>query len=275
MSKSQNQVGGHGSILKLPDGKLAKPITHEEGKFYVFIEDMEKYKPLRPFFPKTFGFFDASQDEIHTITNSEELVETKPLRTLDEVEINNNHKRYFVMENLMYGMTKPCIMDLKMGRRGYGIGAKENKVKSQSRKCKASTSWTHGFRMVGMKRFNKKINEYEKKDKAWGRKLSGDKADVSLRIFLHDGVEFKMAVAKQFLEDMKNLKQTLEPFSDIRLFSSSILIIYDAESDKYCFKLIDFAHSYINIPKGQDEDGYLFGLNYLIGALEKIINEYK
>ena len=57
---------------------------------------------------------------------------------------------YIFLENLTGRFKRPCILDLKMGTRQYGIDATVKKKKSQRAKSDQSTSRTMGVRMCGM-----------------------------------------------------------------------------------------------------------------------------
>ncbi|KAM3424513.1 Kinase [Cercospora zeina] len=146
------------------------------------------------------------------------------------VEQDERVEHFILLEDLTAGMQKPCVLDLKMGTRQYGIEAAEKKQRSQRAKCKSTTSRELGVRVCGMQVYNVKQQGYDFQDKYFGRDLkAGEEFREALKRFFFDGIGYAQALKHIpcVLDKIDALEEIIRKLPGYRLYASSLLMIYD------------------------------------------------
>lgn len=225
------------------------------------------------------------------------LVVPRPLNPKEAKIQSESRVEYFLLlEDLTAGMKRPCIMDLKMGTRQYGVYANEKKQASQRRKGAVTTSHELGVRVCGLQVWDVKSQSYIYLDKYFGRNLKvGREFQDALKRFLYDGVDDSSVLRHipTILRKLSELEVLIRGLVGYRFYAASLLMVYDGEvqgedeSDSAAteretskrheidFKMADFANSVAkesprlgDVPcppqhPGTPDNGFLRGLKSL------------
>ncbi|VDM47240.1 unnamed protein product [Toxocara canis] len=141
--------------------------------------------------------------------------------------------RYIILENIAHQFRYPCVLDLKMGTRQYGDGVSEKKRLNFLRKCERSTSKKYGVRVGGMQYFDISTSIYQCVNKYYGESLNFYEMRNLLIRFLHCASDsdrcriLRNSVHKKLVQ----LHKALSGSDGCRLFSASLLIVYDGDPE--------------------------------------------
>lgn len=237
---------GHGNIhtahLDFQDPQIsfiAKPYNEREVTFYTKIKDT----PLAKMLPSYYGSY--SDD-------------------------GNSIPDWLLIKDLTSGMKSPCIADIKLGTRSYEVNASHSKKQKQIQNMIGTTTITHAVRFIDVR-----IRKNQQIKNCWDRKacrnLTIQQFQDVLQCFLQNQRVPQLISGIQTLQDL--ISQTYNQFPYMRLYSASILLIYDnvSEDSPLLISLIDFAHAYIDVQaEGGDPNNHEFDDNALFG-LENLI----
>lgn len=181
-----------------------------------------------------------------------------------QIQRSSRVEYFLLLEDLTAGMKRPCIMDLKMGTRQYGVDANEKKQASQRRKCAGTTSQELGVRVCGLQVWNIKNQKFTYLDKYWGRDLKvGRQFQEALTTFLYDGVDYTSVLRHIpiIIRKLSELEVLIRGLAGYRFYAASLLMFYDGDTqtedgsdstatekdlrkrNEIDFKIADFANS--------------------------------
>ena len=261
-----HQVGGHQILVKPKDSSIIlKPYDEAEYKFY------DECVPqicasLSPFTARCFGEVDLKKD------NSEHVIASSK-------ETSGKAGKYVMLEDLAHGITKPCILDLKMGLKQRSIqNYSLKKVHSKERKSNLTTSHLVGFRLGG-------AQLYSDGNIVFYNKYFGRLQDVSgtldiLKSFFDSVADISLSkmIIETFIDKLNILRDIIRSLPGFRFWSGSLLFIFDSTisssskaAESVILKMIDFAN-YTRLENNYEFDReYVYGIDCIILFLRGIL----
>jgi hypothetical protein len=118
----------------------------------------------------------------------------------------------------------------------------EEKLNAMRKKDLATTTATLGIRITAMKVLYPELVSPDEKtlvpklewrvdtyNKAWGKKVTDKTMEESLELYFRPSKIVRLELIPKFLEKLKQVKNFMENQRKIRIYSSSLLFIYDAD----------------------------------------------
>jgi 1D-myo-inositol-tetrakisphosphate 5-kinase/inositol-polyphosphate multikinase len=246
-----HQIAGHRSKERLwkYDGKyVIKPMNKKQ----LYDRELNFYRTLSSVFPSCenlsfFPSFFGTTDESHSSTMG-------PLQDVPGM----------ILEDVTFSFEHPCLIDIKIGQQTFEPTASLIKINNEL--LKYPYQEILGFRISGMKVWNKRLRKYYFFDKHFGRSLvppectrsgltghtseSGKKSVVSaLALFFYRSLEdngcvssdltaancgskhgvFCVDLLQHIIEKLQALLQWMKSQTFFKFYSSSVLIVYDSD----------------------------------------------
>jgi len=243
-----DQVAGHGDLLKDKiAGAVYKPIIPVEHFFY---ESTRGAHPeFAPFIPGYNGVVTVNRE--------------------------GRTSQFISLEDISHRYRKPCIMDIKMGITQHLEEMSEEKKALAISKCKNSTSFMMGFRICGIKVYNRETQEYSSWDRFWGRNVPPSEIVHAVSKYFRY-TEHRDLLIDMYTAELKKLLPLMKVQTAFRFVSSSLLFMYEGDANTKDdlhsqVKMIDFANS-LPITSGRNEvdEGYPMGLENIINVFNQI-----
>ena len=140
-------------------------------------------------------------------------------------------QQYILLENLTTQYRQPCVLDLKLGTRLHGDNASDSKKMSHLAKVASTTSGLLGLRLGGMQMYQVSLGRYICRNKLYGRSLSADGLKNAVRQFFCNGLLVRTDVIRALVAKLLKLQKLLRSLDTFRFYSSSLLVIYDGNSN--------------------------------------------
>ncbi|XP_058467018.1 inositol polyphosphate multikinase [Malaya genurostris] len=214
----ENQVAGHtfqhgtdgiGLLKNVNDNVILKPA----GKILCGAREIKFY------------------EQIQAASTETDLVLLKDLipqyQGHTKISVDGKLVKFIKLADLTHGMLEPCIMDVKIGCRTWDPLATPEKRKTEESKyqaCKQNLGLcVPGFQVYSLT--NSRLMRY---GRDYGKKLTEVTVIDAFRKFLNADSGLCRQLLMQFLSDLWTIQKWARTQTTFRLYSSSVLLVYDS-----------------------------------------------
>jgi hypothetical protein len=144
----QQQVSANIPILKVDSSSLNSSSNSVDATSIDSTTNAPNTETKTPDNPWSLQIYNR---DLQRMRNRKQTVSSGPSSTPSTISsAADNVQKFILIEDLTDGVKYPCVLDLKMGTRQYGVYASREKMRSQTIKCEKSTSKVLGVRVCGM-----------------------------------------------------------------------------------------------------------------------------
>jgi len=214
--KFEHQVAGHFNevILSLSRTKILKPII----KSNLFLRELQIYE-------KAQQLQNHSNKKLSLITYMCQYYGVYVDKDSNSSEYNG---LYLILENLVYGFSKPCICDIKMGTQTFEPSA--DLEKKQRRIAKFKYQEQFGFCISGLKVYNTLTDAYITQNKKFGRSATPETIKEMVLSIFHNGRGYRIDALLSILEQLQSIQEYMSYQTDFKFYSSSLLLVYEGDT---------------------------------------------
>mmetsp|Transcript_39583 Transcript_39583/g.55150 ORF Transcript_39583/g.55150 Transcript_39583/m.55150 type:complete len:363 (-) Transcript_39583:26-1114(-) len=275
------QVSGHSSFFSLPNGNVMKAVLSERELWFYTQLFFGKNKNLKviPWVPTFRGCVlvpNTSKIQKRPSTSQNPWCERILRDSHDGKKDKEDQEIFLVLEDLSSSYCRPCVMDIKIGKKTVGKSASEKVRKRHDWKCEQTTSACLGLRIAGMQVFVPKENQYGFFNKYEGREVTEESFPETILKFFQNGSSFRRDVVQEFLSQLESLIEAFS-FREYSFYSTSLLFFYEGEPNgedgtvepRPVLRLVDFSEAYLEYE--EENEGFLDGLSNLQRILHSIL----
>lgn len=180
----------------------------------------------------------------------------------------DNKGQFMILDDLTSGYEKPSVIDLKIGTKTWEDDAPQEKIDRESKKYPLQR--TIGFRLTGMRVYNREKQQFDLYDKKYGYSLTEETLNSMFATYFSQVKQgYKKDVIQSIINQLKPILEWFEAPGHLKFVCTSILFILEGNTEteyKPIVRLVDFAHVK-QLPPNERDEGCIVGIKRIIHEL--------